>query len=113
MHKMRILCAQMLFAEKMALFRRKDCYPALLPVAARALGFRYRINRINRAPVVVVLVLETTRPLDSPTYGVDSRWVVCKLRAPPEGGALRLFRFRPEERAEASGPEGDGEGLGS
>ena len=41
------------------------------------------LNSLNSA--VVVVVLETTRPLDSPTYGVDSRWVVCVLRAPQEG----------------------------
>ena len=41
--------------------------------------------------VAVVVVLETTRPLDSPTYDVDSRWVVCVLRAPPLGGRACVY----------------------
>ena len=42
--------------------------------------------------VVVVVVLETTRPLDIPTYVVDSRWVVCVLRAPlPLGGGAYIY----------------------
>ena len=32
--------------------------------------------------LLVVVVLETTRPLDSPTYDVDSRWVVCTHSTP-------------------------------
>ena len=40
----------------------------------------------------VVVVLETTRPLDIPTYVVDSRWVVCVLRAPlPLGGGAYIY----------------------
>ena len=39
---------------------------------------------------IVVVVLDTTRPLDSPTYDVDSRWVVCVLRPPQGGGGIHV-----------------------
>ena len=50
----------------------------------------YGPQSLRGRPQQPPVVLETTRPLDSPTYDVDSRWVVCVLRAPPQGGGRRL-----------------------
>ena len=72
---------------------RVECLGSALVSAAQHRELRNAVSGFEGVEAVVlrvvVVVLETTRPLDSPTYGVDSRWVVCKLRT-PQWGAVRL-----------------------